>query len=95
MGSFPAIVPCDKPKEVVVEVYEVDDQTARNIDMLECGYKAAQVPVILPNGNIIEAGIYYKPVAQDFYKPVKTGDWVDFVLRNKNAPLKKSDIKED
>ena len=85
LGGFPGLKPKGKTS-VVMEVYEVNEQQARNVDALE-GYREGgnntfydKLPIETPFG---EAGVYvYVPdVRPD--RLVKSGDWLEYVNNNK------------
>lgn len=87
LGGFPCIVPTDSAsKPVVVEVYEVDEVTLRNLDRLE-GYRAGsdnnfyeRMSVEVHTGSgLVSALIYYMPTPYSARDRVSCGDWVRYL----------------
>lgn len=75
-GSYPMIVPSDDANsgKVVVEVYEVDDDTFEIMDEYECYptlYTRNQHPVELSDGSVIDAWIYCYNGQLDYGRIVK------------------------
>ncbi len=62
--SIPYAYPYEKVSPIRGELYEVDTQTIRKIDLLEGhphAYRREKVPVLLENGEEVFAWIYFYP----------------------------------
>lgn len=88
MGGFPAIVD-GGDSGVVVEVYEVDDDTLQRLNQLEgysgeYGYQGFYdrkvVDVELDSGDEVQAHIYYFHEAPN-NSVVDTGDWKEYTSK--------------
>lgn len=80
LGGFPGLKE-NGSTSVVVEVYEVDEETAQNVDALE-GYKEGRKATFYDKTYIDtpwgKAGIYIyvNPISEDRF--VESGDWKDY-----------------
>lgn len=81
LGGFPGLKE-NGNTSVMMEVYEVDDQTARSVDALE-GYSPNRpatfydkIQIETPFG---QAGVYIYVSNIPENKKVKSGDWVSFI----------------
>ncbi|WP_017981095.1 gamma-glutamylcyclotransferase family protein [Methanocaldococcus villosus] len=76
---IPYVVEDEKVSHIVGEVYEVDEEILKKIDALEdhphC-YRRKKVPIILENGEEIEAWLYFYP--EPYGILVKSGDYKDY-----------------
>lgn len=74
LGGFPGLLPDEQDNDIVIEVYEVDDQTYKNVERLE-GYPRFYQRTDIQTSQG-EAGIYI--LEDPYYKDspaVKSGDW--------------------
>ncbi|WP_423792692.1 gamma-glutamylcyclotransferase family protein [Methanocaldococcus indicus] len=82
---IPYVVEDEKISHIVGEVYDVDEETLRRIDMLEghpTFYKRKKVKIVLDNGEEVEAWLYFYP--EPYGVLVKSGDYIEY-LRDRNV----------
>ncbi len=84
LGAYPAVIPeVDKPQKVVVEVYEVDDETLASLDRIEghpSYYYRSEFRVDIGDKNL-KAWIYYLSDGNDYMGSevvVDSGDWLKY-----------------
>ena len=81
LGGFPGLKE-NGNTSVVMEVYEVDDQTAKSVDGLE-GYSPNRVPTFYDKIQIQtpygQAGVYIYVSDIPENRKVESGDWVSFL----------------
>ena len=86
MGGFPALTTLANKTDVVVEVYEVDNDTMRRLDRLEGYphfYNRVPVPIHLNEGedgveSYLTAWIYFIDDKFPEKSFVESGDWVEY-----------------
>lgn len=81
LGMFPALIPDDnKSHEVVFEIYEVNDEVYRNVEMLE-GYPDFYQKAIQTNDDF---EYYFVPDVDKYYQSryideEHIKDWVEYI----------------
>jgi gamma-glutamylcyclotransferase (GGCT)/AIG2-like uncharacterized protein YtfP len=74
LGGFPGLIPTKENQNIIIEVYEVDDSTYRDVERLEGFPRFYQKAVIETSQG--EAEIYVLEDAYyQKYPSVETGDW--------------------
>lgn len=85
-SGIPFVNPNEQVSKVRVEVYEVEDSQLPRVDSLEgydpknhegSWYKRTPIPVVLDNGNEIEASIYFAD--KNANTVIESGDYNDYV----------------
>ncbi|WXX18471.1 hypothetical protein TacPo2_16 [Pantoea bacteriophage TacPo2] len=93
LGGFPSIslAHSEHKSTIRVEVYEVDDEGMKPLNMLE-GYRGegernfynrSLVDIKLDNGDVVEAFIYHIDEQQS--TPVVDGDWREYLTKRGRA----------
>lgn len=75
LGSFPALVPSEKPTLITFEMYEVDNKTMELLDHYEGYPNLYTKDIVVVNG--VEAIIYVmKNNVYRYKKPMAEGLWI-------------------
>lgn len=96
LGGFPALIPSEENNDIVIEVFDIDDEAFRGVDALE-GYPAFynRTQVETSHGK---AWIYFITDTDGYYDErdlVPNGDWKQFVTNKyqiKNAVLSQGEV---
>jgi len=85
LGAFPGLK-LNGNTSVTMEVYEVDEQTAKRVDQLE-GYKEGIKPFFYDKIKLEtpygESSVYIYVNGVQYHNKIESGDWIEYVKKSK------------
>jgi gamma-glutamylcyclotransferase (GGCT)/AIG2-like uncharacterized protein YtfP len=89
LGSYPGLRLDDSGSSVTGEVYQVDDETLRELDEFEASSYYRRKQVVIPHGGDTLMCWTYEP-DPEFYsldKLITSGDWLEYSLTKTDWPV--------